>query len=89
MKDGWDSNAWDENWEEEFFTPEEKLREHAARSLDCDPVPGYGLDDMRDVIPAIKSEEEQAYERRRKLSRGRLRSQYRVFTKEEAAKLKI
>ena len=30
MKDGWDSNAWDENWEEEFFTPEEKLREHLS-----------------------------------------------------------
>lgn len=89
MKNGWDSNRWDENWEEEFYTPEERLREQAARSLDIYPLKGYGLDEARDEVPCCKSEEEREYDGRRKYSRGRLRSHYTVFTKEEAKKFRI
>ena len=31
MKNGWDSNRWDEDWDEPYKTPEERLRDHAAR----------------------------------------------------------
>lgn len=89
MKDGWDSNHWDENWEEDYFTPEERLRDQAERSLNPDPLQGYGLDETGHQVPGMKSEEELAYEQQRRYSRGRLRSHYQVFTKEQAAKLKI
>jgi len=40
MKNGWDSNRWDEDWDEPYKTPEERLRDHAARSMDEDPLLG-------------------------------------------------
>ena len=43
MKNGWDSNRWDEDWDEPYKTPEERLRDQAERSMDEDPLLGYGL----------------------------------------------
>lgn len=38
MKNGWDSNRWDEDWDEPYKTPEERLRDpgrtkHGRRSF--------------------------------------------------------
>lgn len=90
MRNGWDSNRWDENWEEPYFTRKERMLDQAERSLDADPTLGYGLGNSRNYIAFEKSEEEKAYDRKRRISRGRYRrSTYKVFTREEAIKLSL
>ena len=88
MKNGWDSNRWDEDWDEPYKTPEERLRDHAARSMDEDPLLGYGLGPYQDNIQEAATDEEIELSRARRISRGRYRrSTYKVFTKEEARNL--
>ena len=88
MKNGWDSNRWDEDWDEPYKTPEERLRDHAARSMDEDPLLGYGLGPYQDNIQEAATDEEIEFSRERRISRGRYRrSTYKVFTKEEARNL--
>ena len=88
MKNGWDSNRWDEDWDEPYKTPEERLRDHAARSMDEDPLLGYDLGPYQDNIQEAATDEEIEFSRERRISRGRYRrSTYKVFTKEEARNL--
>lgn len=69
MKNGWDSNRWDEDWDEPYKTPEERLRDHAARSMDEDPLLGYGLGPYQDNIQEAATDEEIEFSRERRISR--------------------
>lgn len=49
----------DDTWLEEYFTQDEKLRAQAARSLDIDPLPGYGLKERNPDMNSPENEEKE------------------------------
>ena len=87
MRNAWNSTFWEEDWDEDNKTIHDKRLDQADRDLSCDPCTGYGLGGMKDYIPFEKTEEQKAYDRKRKYSRGYYRKNtYIILPREKTAK---
>lgn len=86
MNNSWNSKSWDDDWLDDYKTEDEKLADIATESLSQDPANDYGLEETVNLPDQEPVEVEHSHQRR-KVSYGRKYSNYKLFTKEEAAKL--